>query len=113
MNLTRLITYHEIAAHWQVSLRSVRRWVIALENLKLIKRRRPTARTVRLTVADYLTLESRQSQFQCGPQPPSVIRLKSPQKRTGSGQAGILLSLPKCPKTSLTSLVPVGDSHNE
>ena len=82
MNLTRLITYQEIAAHWQVSAISVRRWVGALERRGLITPLRPTRNTVRITVEDYRTLESHRSRLQCGPPAPSAVPLKSPQNRT-------------------------------
>jgi hypothetical protein len=108
MNLTRLITYHEIAAHWQVSLRSVRRWVLALETQGIIEPLRPTMNTIRLTVADYRTLESNHSRRKCRTpdRTPdrtdmSNVRLKSRQKRTRRESRQVL---PSAAKTSLSVL---------
>ena len=101
MTQPRLITYHEIAAHWQVSVRSVRRWVKFLEALGIITPRRPTMNTVRLTVADYATLESHKSRMQCRPSPPSKVRVKSASKRTGSAGTA---KKPSGEKTSKTVL---------
>ncbi len=90
MNLNRLITCHDIALHWQVSPKSVRRWIHVLEKRGLIKPLRPTRNTLRLTVADYWTLESEVSKMQCQlPRTRRTVRFppKNPVKTDGMGKS--------------------------
>ena len=60
-----LFTYQEIAARWQTHVRTVRRWVCALERQKLLSPLRPTRTTMRLTQEQVDTLESEVIRFKC------------------------------------------------
>ena len=52
------LTYQDIAKIWQVSARTVRRWIATLERRRLIRPLRLTCGTVRLMAADLRLLEN-------------------------------------------------------
>lgn len=100
-------TYHDLAAQWQVSVRTIARWVRQLRRAGKLKTIAPTCRTIRLTAAQCDLLESsRTSRLLALKYQPDTIGFpfpaKIPAKKDGESAKRVLVirrkSVQKRPK---------------